>query len=62
MQRFMLVMKTDRGTQITQFYDDYNSALDAYSICAVSLGWFCELYSYGKLSDDDGTKGYTKLM
>ena len=56
MKQYMLVMRHDNGIQSVQFYDDFNNANNAYNICSVSIGWYCELYTY--IQRD----GYTKLM
>lgn len=50
----------DSGIQTVQFYDSYDAAYDAYYICTVSIGWYCELYEYKK--DEDSIPGYVHLM
>lgn len=56
MRKYALIMITDNGLQVVQFYDDYNNAVEGYNIGVTVLGWRGELYAY------EQKIGYTKLM
>ena len=43
MERFMVVVKTDEGTE-AWFFDDAEKADQARMDAEVSLGWYCEVY------------------
>lgn len=59
MKKYMVIILTDEGEQIANFFDKYQDAENCRMNSECGMGWYAEVYA--RETDESGIKAYCLL-